>query len=131
MAAAAILTPSSNQLSCCLSFNSKETWSKEFQAHLAAPLLAAKENQPGNVIFVCRYDERVTWNGLPYLASLSKLFRPRSGEEQKFTVMVPDYSAGLVRKLLLLISLGASVVRQYELEELTQLAKGLGVSCNF
>ena len=54
--------------------------------------------------------------------------KPRSGEEQDFTVIIPDYGAPMVRKLLILISTGVTVVRRHEVGELTRLAKDLGVS---
>ena len=70
----------------------------------------------------------VSWNGLAFLASLSPLFRPRSEEEQRFTVLIPEYSASLVRKLLLFLSLGSSAIQPREVKSLAQLAKDLGVS---
>ena len=73
-------------------------------------------------------DEMVHWNGLAFLASLSPLFRPRSEEEQRFTVLLPDYNASLVKKLLLLLSLGTSTVKPEEVNMLAGLAKDLGVS---
>ena len=82
-----------------------------------------------NVTFVCSQDETLMWNGLAYLGSLSTIFKPRSGEEQSFTVLLPDHSAQLLRKLLILISTGASIVRKQEVDAVKELAKDLGVSC--
>ena len=77
---------------------------------------------------MCQHGVKIPWNGLAYLGSLSTMFKPRSGEEQDFTVIIPDYGAPMVRKLLILISTGVTVVRRHEVGELTRLAKDLGVS---
>ena len=83
-----------------------------------------------NTLFICgEGKERIAWNGLAYLGSLSAMFRPRSGEEQQFTMILPDYGPTLVRKLLRLISTGETNVFVEEAQEMTTLAKNLGVSC--
>ena len=112
-----------------ISFKSPtNTWAKELQTHLAAPLLLPLNEAPCNIVFACQEDEMVHWNGLAFLASLSPLFRPRSEEEQRFTVLLPEYNASLVKKLLLLLSLGTSTVKPEEVNMLAGLAKDLGVS---
>ena len=103
-------------------------WSGPILDHLSKPLLSNDSTTPCNVVFVCTYGEEVPWNGLPYLASMSSLFQPRTAEEQYFTVHLPDYEAGTVRKLLLLISKGVAILRANEVPVLNKLAKDLSVS---
>ena len=110
---------------------SSGAWCKPIREHLSSHLLSSHNSDDtrlSNITFVCRHEEKVTWNGLAYLSSLSTLFRVRSGEEQHFTVFLPDYGAPLIRKFLLLLSTGVAFVRQFEVGELTGLAKDLGVS---
>ena len=102
--------------------------SQDLKDQLAAPLWSSDKDHLCNVMFVCANGETVKWNGLAFLGSLSHVFKPLSGEEQSFTVLMPDYEAPLVRKLLILISMGSSMVRRHEAEELTRLANILGVS---
>ena len=107
--------------------NPLNLWTRPILDQLAKPLLSQDHQIPCNIVFVCAYAEQVTWNGLPYLASMSPLFQARSNEEQRFTVHLPDYGAGTVRKLLLLICMGASIVKANEVEVLAGLARDLGV----
>ena len=105
-------------------------WSKPLQDHFARPLISDTKKTHCNVTFICAYSEKVKWNGLAYLATMSSLFKARSDEEQHFVVLLPDYGAGIVRKLLLFISTGASICKTNEFHVLTDLAKHLGVSLN-
>ena len=100
---------------------------RQLQDQLAKSLVSVYDEGLCNVTFVCANDEKLDWNGLAYLASMSPMFKARSGEEQHFTVLVPDYCISLLRKLLLLISCGFSIVRQFEVKDLTKLVSDLGV----
>ena len=100
---------------------------RQLQDQLAKSLVSVYDEGLCNVTFVCANDEKLDWNGLAYLASMSPMFKARSGEEQHFTVLVPDYCISLLRKLLLLISCGFSIVRQFEVKDLTRLVSDLGV----
>ena len=102
-------------------------WSQALQAHLAKPLTNSAGGDHSNVTFICRGGEKLRWNGLAYLASLSAMFRPRSGEEQHFTILLPGYGAALVTKLLKLLSTGEAVMANQEVEHIEQLANDLGV----
>ena len=93
--------------------NVKTVWTESFKTHLAAPLFSPTDEK-NNVRFICRDNEEFSWNGLAYLGSLSAIITPRSEEEQRFTVMLPDYAAPMVRKLILLISTGAVMIRSHE-----------------
>ena len=115
-------------------FQAQKLWTDYFKSALTQPLLSNDNKCSSNINFICSGTQHVTWNGLAYLGSLSTLFRPRSGEEQSFTVIAPDHDAALVRKLLLLLCTGeASVQSDQEVNELHMLANDLGVSslCNF
>ena len=101
---------------------------KMFQDQLARSLVSDCDKGLSNTTFVCANDERLEWNGLAYLSSISSIFWARSNEEQHFTVLVPDYKISIVRKLLLLISTGFAIVKSFEVNELTELASDLGVS---
>ena len=84
-----------------------------------------------NVTFACQ-DAKVTWSGLAILAGMSDLFKPGAEREQRFTVHLPDYRSGLVRKFLKLISTGQAMVRGEEQEAMGSLAKDLMVrKCSF
>ena len=101
---------------------------KLIQRKLFEPLISYEERSViNNITFICYNSEKISWNGLAYIGSLSVLFKPRSGEEQRFTVMVPDYRAELVRKLLLLISAGSIDVQREEITEIEALVKDLRV----
>ena len=100
---------------------------QNLQDQLTAPILSSDKEIQCNVTFVCANRETVKWNGLAFLGSISPIFKPLSGEEQNFTVLNLDYEASLVRKLLILISSGSSMVHKHEAEEITALGKDLGV----
>ena len=86
---------------------------------------------PGNnITFICG-TERVVWNGLAYLGSLCTIFKPKSGEEQVFTAILPDYDAALVKKFLVLISTGSAKIYRREHEAIKALVKDFGVSSVF
>ena len=87
------------------------------------------QKQNNNIRFICANNAKVFWNGLAYLAALSDLFQARSGEEQNFTVMVPDYDAKVVRKLLAFLTNGFVFVGRLNKAKVIQLAKDLKV-CN-
>ena len=90
-------------------------WAEPIKAHLSKPLFSGEDHS--NLTFICGNGEIVTWNGLAYLGSLSKLFKPRSEEEQRFTIILPGYPAQAVRT-----TLGYDDVSRLE-----ELAKDLGV----
>ena len=105
-----------------------EAWTEPFKDCLTKPLLCPQEQEGNsNVTFVCSNSENILWNGLPFLSSLSPLFKARSGEEQNFTIMIPDYQSSCARNLLLLLSMGSALVSSGEMDEITCLAKDLGV----
>ena len=118
-----------DSVSISVSFSTPlKLWSRPLKSHISSSLLSSSEESFTNIVFICADNEKITWNALAYLATLSKLFQARSSEEQHFTVHLPDYGAGLVRKLLLLLSTGVSFVRANEVDTLARLAKDLGVS---
>ena len=84
-------------------------------------------DQNNNVRFICANNEKVFWKGLAIIAALSDVFQARSGEEQNFTVMVPDYEAKVVRKLLAFLTNGSVVVGGQDSARVIQLAKDLKV----
>ena len=103
-----------------------QVWCQNFSEHFSQSLNHLK-GQP-NIKFICANGGIVTWNGLPFLATMSHLFQARSGEEQDFTVHLPDYEGGLLKKLLILMTTGEVHFRDDELVELQGLIKDLGVS---
>ena len=120
--------PKSNKITVSINASRPE-WSRPLRDHLTKPLLSKDtHNDICNVTFVCDKQERIKWNGLAYLASLSKIFRPRSREEQNFMVFLPDYGVDIVKKLLFLLAMGVSIIKRSEIEELSKLTKDLGVS---
>ena len=109
--------------------HAQDQWSKELQAHLMGPVLRAPDRDACNMTFVCGANrEKVHWNGLAYLSYLSTVFGARSGEEQHFTVFLPDYGPAILRKFLVLICRGEANMSNAESAELAKLSKGLGVS---
>ena len=102
---------------------------QDLKHQLSVPLFSplADIDNLCNITFVCQNGEEVSWNGLALLGSLSKIFNPLSGEEQKFTILLPDYAAPLLRKILILLSNGVSMVRKFEADEIMQLCEDLGV----
>ena len=100
-------------------------WSKTFQSHLG---INNKASDNSNITFVCSGFEVVAWNGLAYLACISRLIAARSKEEQNFTLMLPDYEAELVKQFLDLIVTGEVVATKEEVSQLGNLVKDLGVS---
>ena len=109
-------------------------WAAPLKATLSRPLdplTSSDHHSDTNVTFVCAGAETVEWNGLAYLAGLSKVFKARSEEEQCFTVLLPEYEGGTVRKMLGLMSSGEVWATQQEMGELVKLAKALGVSVVF
>ena len=91
----------------------------------------ANSNASCDVRFVCgALYESIHWNGLPYLASLSSVVKPRpvcGGDAAVATVLLPDYEPDIVAKLLLLLSMGAAVVTREEIQVISKLAKDIGV----
>ena len=106
----------------------KFSWLEPHQSYLAESVHQSSSNS--NLTFICSGREKVNWNGLAYLGSVSHVFKPRSGEVQRFTVLLLDYSPVLVRKLLLMLSSGLAYFREDEVPELTSLVSHLGVSLN-
>ena len=108
-----------------------QSWSIQMQRGLSRPELVPEvttgNENPWNIRFLCRGRQEVRWDGLPYLASMSTVLVPRCGEEQSFTVLLLDYDACLVRKLLVLVSCGSSKMTAIESMEIHALAKDLGV----
>ena len=101
---------------------------EHFKLGLASPLNNSA-TESGNVTFICANNEKLVWNGLAYLAALSNMFEARSGEEQHFTLILPNYSHQTVQKLLLYLSCGDVNVSIDEKRDLLELAKALRVSC--
>ena len=95
---------------------------------MTRPLI--KQTTGNNIKFCCKGQKEVTWNGLPYLASMSTMLKARSGEEQRFIVFMPEYDAGIVKKLLRLITVGEVKVDREEVKVISQLARDLGVRLN-
>ena len=105
-----------------------QLWTMAIQNELTEPLgTNPSRDLLCNVNFVCRKGETLKWNGLSYLASISGLFQARSGEEQNFTVHLPDYNKESVKKLLLLITTGEAFVKKDDVMILSGLARDLGV----
>ena len=100
-------------------------WAEPIKAHLSKPLFSGEDHS--NLTFICGNGEIVTWNGLAYLGSLSKLFKPRSEEEQRFTIILPGYPAQAVRSLLMLLATGETTLGYDDVSRLEELAKDLGV----
>ena len=106
-----------------------DLWLQTLQDCLGQPLRNPKEEQNfTNITFLCKGNQKVAWNGLAYLATFSKLFKPRLEEEQNYTVFLPDYRAKIVLKLLDLLSTGTTIAKRKDASQLTQLAKDLVVS---
>ena len=113
-------------------------WARPMKDHLEAPLRSSASSTPwinndnssstSNVTFICAEGEKVSWNGLAYLAHLCGVFQARSGEEQNFTVLLPDYGAGVVRHFLRFISLGETQINNEDSASLELLMKDIGVS---
>ena len=104
------------------------SWCEGLQANLSANLTSSSSSTPDtNVTFLCDQGDQLRWHGLAYLATLSRLFVPLSGEEQKLTVLMPGYDGHVLRKLLLLLTSGEVVTTQGEMEDLQVVANDLGV----
>ena len=104
------------------------THTEKFQKHLSLSLERGRSPSE-NLTAVCLGGRRVGWNGLPYLSAMSSLFRARSGEEQHFTLLLPDYSSVVVTKVLRLLASGeVEVNNDSEREEMKKLLGDLGVS---
>ena len=87
---------------------------------------------PSNdVRFVCAGGEVVSWNGLPYLATLSSLFRGKVASAARITgaatVHMPEFSASAVTKLVLLLTQGSVNVGTGDVDELRQVMRAVGV----
>ena len=90
--------------------------------------LAHTPTEHGNITFICAKNERIVWDGLPYLATMSDLLHARSGEEQHFTLMLPDIEASLMKKLLLLLTSGSVDIVSGDQRQIWTLAALLRVS---
>ena len=82
-----------------------------------------------DINLVCCGGDKVSWSGLPYLATLSKLFRhaaARSGGSEA-TIFMPDYDEAVVTKLIMLLTQGSVMVEASEVAGIQEVMVAVGV----
>ena len=91
--------------------------------------ITSKANGCTDIRIICANGDQVSCSGLPYMASVSILFKLAGGwGDGNATFFMPDYSASVVGKILGLLTQGSINFAKEEGDDLRDAMKALGVS---